>query len=407
MKKFHLFDVFGVELEYMIVNRDTLSVMPITDQLIAAKIGEIASDVENGPIAWSNELTAHVIEIKTNGPVKSYKGLADDFHANILEINALLAPFNAMLLPTAAHPFMNPFTETVLWQHDNNEVYALYNRIFDCRGHGWSNLQSMHLNLPFANDEEFGKLHAAIRFLLPIIPAITASSPMLDGQLTASLDARMKTYSSNQARLPQLMGALIPEAVFTEAEYKKVIFEPIKNAIEPFDKEGIMDEHFLNSRGAIARFDRGAIEIRVMDLQECPAADVALAAFVSEVLKYLSMPDYIEKNKLTAWHHSDLRSIFDDVVEKAEGTIIHNKSYLKALGMNTESATAQAIWKHLFNSVSKNIDLEHHAIITSILKNGSLSTRISTQLKTNSSHENVVFVYRQLAACLHSNQLFL
>jgi len=219
--------VFGVELEYMIVNRDTLAVMPITDQLIAAKLGEIASDVENGSIAWSNELTAHVIEIKTNGPVKSYKGLAADFHANILEINELLAPFNAMLLPTAAHPFMNPFTETVLWQHDNNEVYALYNRIFDCRGHGWSNLQSMHLNLPFANDEEFGRLHAAIRFLLPIIPGLTASSPMLDGQLTASLDARMKTYSTNQAKLPQLMGALIPEAVFTECDYKKVMFEPI------------------------------------------------------------------------------------------------------------------------------------------------------------------------------------
>ena len=407
MKKFHLFDVFGVELEYMIVNRDTLAVMPITDQLIAAKLGEIASDVENGSIAWSNELTAHVIEIKTNGPVKSFKGLAADFHANILEINELLAPFNAMLLPTAAHPFMNPFTETVLWQHDNNEVYALYNRIFDCRGHGWSNLQSMHLNLPFANDEEFGRLHAAIRFLLPIIPGLTASSPMLDGQLTASLDARMKTYSTNQAKLPQLMGALIPEAVFTEGDYKKVIFEPIKNAIKPFDEEEIMDEHFLNSRGAIARFDRGAIEIRVMDLQECPAADVALAAFVSEVLKHLSLPNYISENNLMAWHHSDLRSIFDDVVDLAEKTVIHNKGYLAALAMSSESATVQDIWKHLFNLVSSSIDAEHYEILNSVIKNGSLSTRISAQLKTNKNHENVVFVYRQLAACLHSNQLFL
>jgi hypothetical protein len=31
-----------------------------------------------------------------------------------------------------------------------------------------------------------------------------------------------------------------------------------------------MDHHFANSRGAIARFDRGAIEIRVIDIQECP-----------------------------------------------------------------------------------------------------------------------------------------
>ena len=41
-------------------------------------------------------------------------------------------------------------------------------------------------------------------------------------------------------------------------------------AIDPLDTEGILQEEWLNSRAAIARFDRGAIEIRCMDTQECP-----------------------------------------------------------------------------------------------------------------------------------------
>ena len=30
--------------------------------------------------------------------------------------------------------------------------------------------QSTHLNLPFYDDEEFAKLHAAVRMILPILP---------------------------------------------------------------------------------------------------------------------------------------------------------------------------------------------------------------------------------------------
>ena len=35
---------------------------------------------------------------------------------------------------------------------------------------------------------------------------------------------------------------------------------------------------FISACRAIARFTRGAIEIRVLDVQECPAADLAMLA---------------------------------------------------------------------------------------------------------------------------------
>ena len=48
-----------------------------------------------------------------------------------------------------------------------------------------------------------------------------------------------------------------------------------------------MDPVWVNSRGATARFDRGTIEIRLLDIQECPAADLAIITLIIQVLKWL------------------------------------------------------------------------------------------------------------------------
>lgn len=110
----HLFEGFGVELEYMIVQRDDLRVLPITDKLIYDEVGAYLSDVEFGEIAWSNELVLHVVELKTNGPAESLKGLEGKFQRHVRKINEMLLKYNAMLLPTGAHPLMNPYTDTRL-----------------------------------------------------------------------------------------------------------------------------------------------------------------------------------------------------------------------------------------------------------------------------------------------------
>jgi len=156
----HLFEAFGVELEYMIVDADTLAVLPITDQVLHAVAGEIVSDIEHGNITWSNELALHVIELKTTDPAAKVGPLPAWFQEQIGRINTALEPFGGRLMPTAMHPWMDPDRELRLWPHDNSPIYAAFDRIFNCSGHGWANLQSVHLNLPFADDDEFGRLHA-------------------------------------------------------------------------------------------------------------------------------------------------------------------------------------------------------------------------------------------------------
>ena len=286
--RLHLFEAIGVEIEYMIVDRRSLDVRPWTDRVLERVAGEITSEVELGELAWSNELVLHVIELKTNGPAASFDGLLPAFERDVDRIGEILAPWGGRLMPTAMHPWMDPLTETRLWPHEHSPIYEAFDRIFGCQGHGWSNLQSLHLNLPFADDEEFARLHAGIRLVLPILPALAASSPVVEGRLNGFLDNRMEFYRNNSAKIPSICGAVIPEPVYSRGDYERLIFAPMYRDVAPHDAAGVLRDEFLNSRGAIARFGRGSIEIRVIDVQECPRADLAIAYAVQGVLRRLA-----------------------------------------------------------------------------------------------------------------------
>lgn len=405
-KKYHLFEVYGIELEYMLTYKKTLKTAPIVDVLLTEKNGELTSDIENGAIAWSNELVAHVVELKTNGPTKELNTLSELFHQNIIEINSILKAKNAQLLPTASHPLMDPLNETELWKHSYSEVYELYNRIFNCQGHGWSNVQSTHINLPFFDDVEFEKLHAAIRILLPLIPGLCASSPIHEGKNTGIKDTRLDYYKTNQKKIPQLTGSVIPEPVFNKSAYQTVIFEPIKKAIKPFDTHNILDHHFLNSRGAIARFDRNAIEIRLVDIQECPKADIAICVLIIEVLKLLVSEKMTSLESQKKWGEQELFDILNPIIKDAENYTISNLDYLKLFGID-DTTNVQNVWKHLYELTKPNIDTSHYEAIDLILNEGTLSTRILKSMQHDFSEATILKVYNRLADCLQENKLFM
>lgn len=407
MPRYHLFQGYGVELEYMIVDRDSLAIKPIADEVLKHELGSYGSDFENGIVTWSNELVLHCIELKSTKPEIDFDALEIAFTENVRRINSILTQWNAMLLPTAAHPFMNPLTEAKLWPHDNNEVYEVYNRIFDCKGHGWSNLQSTHLNLPFDGEEEFAKLHAAIRLVLPILPALCASSPIVGGKLTGFLDTRLRYYKTNQEKIPSITGRIIPEAVFSSKEYERVIYDSIKKDITPFDQEEILDSVWVNSRGAISRFDRGSIEIRLMDVQECPAADLAIQTLVIETIKALANEELISHADQVKWEHEPLAQILEAGIEKAEEALITNKNYLKVFGSEAESLSAGALWKYILAQLMDCDDLKKRKNeLEIILNHGSLSTRIVKALKGDYSTSSLTNVYRTLSNCLIQNRLF-
>lgn len=401
-----LFACFGVELEYMIVREDDLAVVPWADRILVDADGRPVSDIQRGLITWSNELTAHVIELKTTDPVSSLDGLSEAFAEEVREINRRLRPLGARLLPTAMHPLMQP-SEARLWTHEFSEVYATFDRIFDCRGHGWSNLQSVHLNLPFASDAEFGRLHAAVRLVLPLLPALAASSPLVEGRATGWPDNRLAHYRSNSAKLPALCGRVIPEAVFTEADYGREIFAPIRGAVAPHDPEGVLEPEFTNSRGAIARFSRQSIEIRLVDLQECPAADLAVVRLIVAWLRELVAESLLTGFEQRSVEVEPLADAFNDCVEQGGAALIREPLILRAAGLaGDRPVTAGELWAGLIARLDPCRDAsaaERDALAT-LGRRGNLAGRILGGLPPAASGSDIRARYRVLAGCLEANR---
>ncbi len=402
-----LFAGHGIEIEYIIVDRDQHNVLPLTDKVLHAVAGEYVEEIARGDIAWSNELVLHVIELKTNGPVAKLTGLAQAFQREISHIDGILRPLNGMLMPTAMHPWMNPDLETRLWPHGYNEIYAAFDRIFDCRGHGWSNLQSMHINLPFADDHEFAQLHGAIRCLLPILPALAASSPLMQWELTGFMDTRMEVYRHNARRIPSITGLVVPEPASSRLDYEQEILAPMYTDIAPQDPDGVLQFEWLNARGAIARFDRNTIEIRVLDTQECPAMDLAIAGGVCAVLRALVAGAFRPLAGQNELDTGALAQIFEDCVHTADHAVIENREYLRLFHFPERRAQAHELWQHLLESVPGNgADAVWRQDLQFILREGCLARRITRAVGKSARRSHVQETYRVLCRNLAQGSRF-
>jgi gamma-glutamyl:cysteine ligase YbdK (ATP-grasp superfamily) len=324
-------------------------------------------------------------------------------------INGMLEGMGARLMPGAMHPWMNPREETHVWPHDNAALYAAYTKIFDTGTHGWGNLQSMHINLPFADDAQFVRLHTAVRAVLPILPALAASSPIADGRNTGFADYRMEVYRTNADEVPSVAGLLIPENVTSIADYKTRILDRMYADIAPQDPQCLLRYEWLNSRGAIARFDRNAIEIRVVDVQECPQADLAIAAAAIGLVKALYEERWSGWDSQAALSTQALAQVFLDCIRDGEQTVIADASYLRLFGLPQERCTAQELWSHLIAQIpddSGAVDAAGQTLQT-ILDHGPLARRILRAVNSDFSYANLHRVYQSLCDCLEEGKLFL
>lgn len=397
----------GIELEYMIVDREMLSVLPIADQLLRTANGQ-RTELPRGDFAWSNELVLHLIELKNVRPSASLDALAAGFQIEIERIDAALAALGARLMPTAMHPWMDPARETRLWPHENAAIYRSYDRIFDCRQHGWANLQSMHLNLPFAGDGEFARLHAAVRVLLPLLPALAASSPVAEGMRRAELDFRMESYRFHPRRVPSLMGRVIPDNAASRAEYEATVLAPMYGDIAPFDGEGALQHEWLNTRAAIPRFDRSALEIRVIDVQECPQADLAIAAATTAVAHALYENRWSSLDAQQAIDTGTLAGILLSCIRDADRCVIADPAFLALFGFPHDRCEARDLWRHLLDACADHplLTPATRPALDTILTRGPLARRILAALGEPFDHARLTAVYRHLCDCLAAGRLF-
>lgn len=264
------------------------------------------------------------------------------------------------------------------------------------------------MNLPFADDAEFARLHAAVRLLLPILPALAASSPIVQRKLGPWRDMRMQMVRGHCQQVPFLTGDMIPEPVFDEATYRREIFAGLKSAIADHDTQGVFDANFLNARGAIARFDRGSVEIRVMDVQEHPAMDIAICVAAIAVLKLLVAERWQPLTKQREVPTAPLSQLLDRVSADAEATVIDDPFYLQQFGISDASISAGDLWRRLIDKGIEHEPMvgEVHRELKTILQHGCLGSRIARAVGDDLRQERLAEVYRVLSDCLTEGRAF-
>jgi hypothetical protein len=240
------------------------------------------------------------------------------------------------------------------------------------------------------------------------MPALSAGTPVIDSTVQPWRDFRMEAYRGNSIKIPSITGYVVPEPVYTEQEYRDKIFARMYRDIAPHDPGGILQDEWLNARGAIARFDRSAIEIRVLDVQECPLADLAIAELIIAATRHFTDLERTHAKAVRKWDEKELAAIFLDTIRDAEETVITNTGYLGTFGITGQkSMRAGDIWRHLLEEeLNWRPAAPFAAALSTILDQGSLASRIVTALDGDLARTSLESTYRRLAACLADNVMF-
>ena len=388
-------EVLGPEHEFSVVN-DQLKALPIMDKIIKDYYGRIVNFVQLPRFTFGKELQMHVMEIKPDTPFASPIDFEETMQEAVLTVNDFLRrKYRASLLGTGMHPLLK-LEETSIWSHRHRQIYEAYSEIFNLKRHGWLNIQSFQLNLPYANEKSGVLLHNLLAEVCAFLPAITASSPICESKFGDSVDNRLRFYEQNQAEVPSVTGDVVPEYTSSFADYKEHIIGRYSSDLAAAGAgKLIVGKEWVNSRGVIFRFDRKAVEIRVMDEQECVKSDVALSCFIRALLRGLIK----EEPKLLP---------HEVLVRDYRSTLKHG---LEAQVKHPHGQTARQVCEYYLNVARENATGEEKsylALIRTRVKNGNLSEIIRRRIKSKAQKtdvkEAIVSVYSELTKSLMDNQ---
>jgi gamma-glutamyl:cysteine ligase YbdK (ATP-grasp superfamily) len=388
--------VLGPEHEYSIVD-DELKAHPIVDKIIRDFHGRVVNFVEQPGFTFGKELQLHVMEIKPNAPFKSPVEFDKTMHEAVLTMEDFLQrKYQAHLLGAGMHPLVR-LEETGVWPHRHRQIYKAYSKVFDLQRHGWLNIQSFQLNLSYSDERSGILIYNILANVCTYLPAMAASSPIYEGALGENVDNRLHFYMLNQQEVPSVTGDVIPEYVSSFNEYRKNIIEKYSSDMAAAGADQpILYKDWVNSRGAIYRFERKAVEVRVMDEQECVKSDVALSCFIRATVRGLmheERPDLLP--------HEILVKDFNAII----------KNGLRAKVQHPHGPTARQVCQYLLAIALESASEEEKKYLPLVQKRieeGSLSEivceRVQRKAQKTDFREAVISVYLRLIKNLIDNQ---
>ena len=146
----------------------------------------------------------------------------------------------------------------------------------------------------------------------------------------------------------------------------------------------------------------------MLDVQECPRADIALAELIVGVLRGLAEERWCGLPEQRAWRTESLAALLLAHIHEADRAIIGSGSYLRCFGYRIASETRSAqLWAWLAEQVAAAGDLSRSAeqVLEHVLSQGCLARRIERAM-TGEGKRSIPQIYRELLECLRQGTLF-
>lgn len=360
----------GTEHE-LSVNDARLGPLPIVDRIIEGIHGSVENEIPFGGVNLSKELQKNVIEIVPAVPHTSVADMERVLYDGMMRFHRATGS-RYSLLGLGMHPLLT-LDQTSVWNHEDREIYAVYDRLFDLRQHGWLNIQALQVNVHYSNESKMISMFNRMRALTPYLVALTASSPFVEGRATGAMDNRLLYYRQNQSRVPSICNNVIPEKLRSRAHHDQII-ESIYSELRKIGGDELCHE-WIDSRGVIVRYHRECLELKACDEQECIRSDMAVTAFILALLR----PDL------------DLEEDHDALLEANEAAIHRGVAACRPELMRLYNAASRA---------ATSEELAYLPLIERRIEEGSLAEIMAARVKDGASIPRVA---ASMASCLKDN----
>jgi len=364
----------GTEHEFSINDR-AFRPLPVSDEIIRSICGRFEDEITFGDVKLGKELQKTVLEFVPRKYSETIAGLERQLVRGLAKFNHIFKD-RYFLLGLGMHPTLQ-LDQTSAWDHGEGAYYTVYDRLFSLRQHGWLNIQALQINLSYASDEELITLYNRTRQVIPFLAAVSASSPIVEGDLTGAMDNRLLFYRKNQKEIPGICNRIIPEEIRTVGEYRAAQ-EEIFAKLRARDAE-ILCEEWLNSAGMIIRFSRRCLEIKALDEQECIRSDMAISAFARSLLRCRRLDLPVEREILIA--------LLEDAIR--EGTAAFRPELERLYGLAWDHATAD--------------ERQYLPVVHERIRTGSLAELIRTTVEGGTDIKSLLPI---LSSCLEENRPF-
>jgi hypothetical protein len=398
---------FQLERVFGLVGTSSLNWQPQVDELISLYSHERLRSVDHGEAIWTNLGPRHIVSVRARERIEGLAA-ASALHAAEQESLAELAnSLEARLMPCGMHPWMRA-AQAEAWPHGQAPRDEAMISTFGAERHGLNNQQKLRLSIPFASDFEFARLFGALRFVMPLMPALCASSPFAEGKRGPALACRVASRRDLLSGQIDFADSLVPRPASCRDEYQSDVLTPLEKTLKARGLSQALNAKEVCAHGIIADFQAGLVHVEMLDMQECLQADIAVCAGIGAVTLLVQTEEFAALGELNTWPQARLGELLELSVVDGEEAVFRDVDYAKALGFPERGSCRVAeLWQHLMEERLSSSPLAEESMpaLERIASEGPLARRLLRALDPGFDDEELYNLYKRVLDCLEKDTL--